>query len=189
MKKMQTELSDALAKMDNDALSAVRDFLAPTLEKVKETASALEKFSFTTGFKLTALQEKKESKKPVNPFKAISGLYSEDILRSFISAKPSSRPHVFSTAKMAYQGICERQRSQTSQRSERSERSELRGRRPRGRSATASTTKAALGARPSASTCGRASCTGSPWCRAEAGDEEAQKTVHLAFHAAIADLK
>ena len=63
MKKMQQELSDALAKMDNDALSAVRDFLAPTLEKVKDTAAALEKFSFTTEFKLTELHEKKESKK------------------------------------------------------------------------------------------------------------------------------
>ena len=65
MKKMQQELSDALAKMDNDALSAVRDYLAPTLEKVKDTAASLEKFSFTTEFKLTELHEKKESKKRV----------------------------------------------------------------------------------------------------------------------------
>jgi hypothetical protein len=65
MKKIQGELSDALSKMDNDALSAVRDFLAPTLEKVKETAASLEKFSFTTEFKLTELHEKKESKKRV----------------------------------------------------------------------------------------------------------------------------
>ena len=62
---MQTELSDALSKMDNDALSAVSDYLAPTLEKVKETAASLEKFSFTTEFKLTELHEKKESKKRV----------------------------------------------------------------------------------------------------------------------------
>ena len=46
-------------------LSAVRDYLAPTLEKVKDTAASLEKFSFTTEFKLTELHEKKESKKRV----------------------------------------------------------------------------------------------------------------------------
>ena len=35
------------------------------ISKVKDTAAALEKFSFTTEFKLTELHEKKESKKRV----------------------------------------------------------------------------------------------------------------------------
>mmetsp|Transcript_124923 Transcript_124923/g.266607 ORF Transcript_124923/g.266607 Transcript_124923/m.266607 type:complete len:1729 (-) Transcript_124923:634-5820(-) len=49
----------------------------------------------------------------LNPFKIINGLYNENMLRSFISAKPSSKPHVYSTANMAYRGICDRQKSQT----------------------------------------------------------------------------
>jgi hypothetical protein len=66
MIKAQTELKDTLSKMDNDSLSAVRDYLAPTVRKVEETAATLEKFSFTTEFKLTELHEKKETKKRVD---------------------------------------------------------------------------------------------------------------------------
>ena len=49
----------------------------------------------------------------LNPFKAIRGLYDEDVLRSFMTTKPSSKPHVFNTANATYRGICDRKKSQT----------------------------------------------------------------------------
>jgi len=49
----------------------------------------------------------------LNPFKMIPGLYDEDVLRSFITTQPSSKPHVFSTSNAAYRGICDRQKCQT----------------------------------------------------------------------------
>eukprot|EP00427_Karlodinium_veneficum_P009223 CAMPEP_0169080892 /NCGR_PEP_ID=MMETSP1015-20121227/10721_1 /TAXON_ID=342587 /ORGANISM="Karlodinium micrum, Strain CCMP2283" /LENGTH=1694 /DNA_ID=CAMNT_0009140647 /DNA_START=1 /DNA_END=5085 /DNA_ORIENTATION=+ len=49
----------------------------------------------------------------LNPFKLIRGLYDEELLRSFISTTPSTKPHVFNTANAAFRGICDRQKSQT----------------------------------------------------------------------------
>mmetsp|Transcript_41275 Transcript_41275/g.66676 ORF Transcript_41275/g.66676 Transcript_41275/m.66676 type:complete len:1698 (-) Transcript_41275:250-5343(-) len=49
----------------------------------------------------------------LNPFKTIPNLYNEEVLRSFISTKPSSKPHVFNTSNAAYRGICDRKKSQT----------------------------------------------------------------------------
>jgi len=49
----------------------------------------------------------------LNPFKSIRGLYDEEVLKEFISDKPSSKPHVFNTSNAAYRGICDRQKSQT----------------------------------------------------------------------------
>mmetsp|Transcript_66996 Transcript_66996/g.193594 ORF Transcript_66996/g.193594 Transcript_66996/m.193594 type:complete len:1699 (+) Transcript_66996:102-5198(+) len=49
----------------------------------------------------------------LNPFKAIPGLYDEEVLKSFISTKPTPKPHVFNTSNAAYRGICDRQKSQT----------------------------------------------------------------------------
>ncbi|CAK9016974.1 unnamed protein product [Durusdinium trenchii] len=49
----------------------------------------------------------------LNPFKGIPNLYDEDVLRSFMSTKPSSKPHVFNTANATYRGICDRKKSQT----------------------------------------------------------------------------
>jgi len=49
----------------------------------------------------------------LNPFKVIPGLYDDEVLKSFISTKPSTKPHVFNTSNMAYRGICDRQKSQT----------------------------------------------------------------------------
>jgi len=49
----------------------------------------------------------------LNPFKTIPHLYDEDVLKSFITVRPSAKPHVFNTSNMAYRGICDRQKSQT----------------------------------------------------------------------------
>lgn len=49
----------------------------------------------------------------VNPFKAIPGIYDEEVLKSFISTKPSTKPHVFNTSNASYRGICDRHKSQT----------------------------------------------------------------------------
>lgn len=49
----------------------------------------------------------------LNPFKTVPGLYDEEVLRSFITVKPTSKPHVFNTANAAYRGICDRQKNQT----------------------------------------------------------------------------
>mmetsp|Transcript_55699 Transcript_55699/g.121700 ORF Transcript_55699/g.121700 Transcript_55699/m.121700 type:complete len:1706 (+) Transcript_55699:265-5382(+) len=49
----------------------------------------------------------------LNPFKYIPGLYDEEILKTFISTKPSTKPHVFNTSNASYRGICDRQKSQT----------------------------------------------------------------------------
>lgn len=49
----------------------------------------------------------------LNPFKSIRGLYDEDVLRGFITTKPSPKPHVFNTSNCSYRGICDRQKSQT----------------------------------------------------------------------------
>jgi len=49
----------------------------------------------------------------LNPFKYIPGLYDEEILRDFITTKPSTKPHVFNTSNSAYRGICDRQKPQT----------------------------------------------------------------------------
>jgi len=49
----------------------------------------------------------------LNPFKTIPNLYDEEVLKSFISTKPSGKPHVFSISNMAYRGICDRHKSQT----------------------------------------------------------------------------
>ncbi|CAE8594796.1 unnamed protein product, partial [Polarella glacialis] len=38
----------------------------------------------------------------LNPFKMIPGLYDEEVLTSFISTKPSPKPHVFNTANSSY---------------------------------------------------------------------------------------
>lgn len=49
----------------------------------------------------------------LNPFKSVRGLYDEDVLRSFMTTEPISKPHVFNTSNSAYRGICDRQKSQT----------------------------------------------------------------------------
>eukprot|EP00439_Symbiodinium_sp_Y106_P038451 s3538_g4.t1 len=49
----------------------------------------------------------------LNPFKHIPGLYDEEILKNFITTKPSTKPHVFSTSNASYRGICDRHKSQT----------------------------------------------------------------------------
>ncbi|CAJ1340207.1 unnamed protein product [Effrenium voratum] len=49
----------------------------------------------------------------LNPFKVIPKLYDEDILKSFMTTKPSTKPHVFNTANATYRGICDRKKSQT----------------------------------------------------------------------------
>lgn len=49
----------------------------------------------------------------VNPFKSIPGIYDEEVLKSFISTKPSTKPHVFNTSNASYRGICDRHKSQT----------------------------------------------------------------------------
>lgn len=49
----------------------------------------------------------------LNPFKRIPGLYDDDVLKSFITPKPSNKPHVFSTSNASYRGICDRQKPQT----------------------------------------------------------------------------
>lgn len=49
----------------------------------------------------------------LNPFKGIPGLYDEEVLKSFITVKPTGKPHVFNTSNAAYRGICDRQKSQT----------------------------------------------------------------------------
>eukprot|EP00440_Ansanella_granifera_P071094 gb/GFBE01077158.1/.p1 GENE.gb/GFBE01077158.1/~~gb/GFBE01077158.1/.p1 ORF type:complete len:1701 (+),score=509.72 gb/GFBE01077158.1/:1-5103(+) len=49
----------------------------------------------------------------LNPFKSIPGLYDEEVLTSFITTKPSGKPHVFSTSNASYRGICDRRKSQT----------------------------------------------------------------------------
>ncbi|CAE7245773.1 XI-2 [Symbiodinium natans] len=49
----------------------------------------------------------------LNPFKFVPGLYDEEILKSFITTKPSTKPHVFNTSNASYRGICDRHKSQT----------------------------------------------------------------------------
>ncbi|CAE7766969.1 XI-B [Symbiodinium sp. CCMP2592] len=69
----------------------------------------------------------------LNPFKGIPGLYDEEaqlqfalhgprptarafcceVLKSFMTTKPSSKPHVFNTSNATYRGICDRRKSQT----------------------------------------------------------------------------
>lgn len=49
----------------------------------------------------------------LNPFKTIRGLYDEEVLKSFMTTKPLSKPHVFNTSNSAYRGICDRKKSQT----------------------------------------------------------------------------
>jgi myosin heavy subunit/signal recognition particle receptor subunit beta len=49
----------------------------------------------------------------LNPFKTIRGLYTEDVLKTFITTKPTGKPHVFSTANASFRGICDRQKCQT----------------------------------------------------------------------------
>lgn len=49
----------------------------------------------------------------LNPFKHIRNLYDEDVLRSFISTKPISTPHVFNTSNASFRGICDRHKCQT----------------------------------------------------------------------------
>eukprot|EP00435_Cladocopium_sp_Y103_P055664 s1176_g18.t1 len=49
----------------------------------------------------------------LNPFKGIPGLYDEDVLKSFMTTKPSTKPHVFNTSNSTYRGICDRKKSQT----------------------------------------------------------------------------
>jgi len=49
----------------------------------------------------------------LNPFKMIPGIYDEQVLKGFITDKPSGKPHVFNTSNAAYRGICDRQKSQT----------------------------------------------------------------------------
>eukprot|EP00930_Biecheleria_cincta_P008752 TRINITY_DN1102_c0_g4_i1.p1 TRINITY_DN1102_c0_g4~~TRINITY_DN1102_c0_g4_i1.p1 ORF type:complete len:1698 (-),score=377.82 TRINITY_DN1102_c0_g4_i1:140-5233(-) len=49
----------------------------------------------------------------VNPFKIISGLYEDEVLQSFITTKPTPKPHVFNTSNSSYRGICDRRKSQT----------------------------------------------------------------------------
>jgi len=49
----------------------------------------------------------------LNPFKSIPGLYSEEVLKSFLTPKPLGKPHVFNTSNASYRGICDRHKSQT----------------------------------------------------------------------------
>jgi len=49
----------------------------------------------------------------VNPFKRIRGLYDEEVLKTFITPKPSTTPHVFATSNAAYRGICDNNACQT----------------------------------------------------------------------------
>merc|ERR1719230_975859 len=49
----------------------------------------------------------------VNPFKMIPGIYSEELLRTFITPKPLAKPHVFCTSNAAYLGVSERKLCQT----------------------------------------------------------------------------
>jgi myosin heavy subunit len=49
----------------------------------------------------------------LNPFKRIPWLYDDDVLKTFMTTKPTGKPHVFNTANSTYRGICDRKKSQT----------------------------------------------------------------------------
>eukprot|EP00928_Gymnodinium_smaydae_P001541 TRINITY_DN1055_c0_g2_i1.p1 TRINITY_DN1055_c0_g2~~TRINITY_DN1055_c0_g2_i1.p1 ORF type:complete len:1702 (-),score=425.04 TRINITY_DN1055_c0_g2_i1:219-5324(-) len=48
----------------------------------------------------------------LNPFKSIRGLYEEEVLQHYLSST-EAKPHVFTTSRASYRGICDRMKSQT----------------------------------------------------------------------------
>ncbi len=89
LRTSDTFTSEGLSVMDD--LTQLTHLHEPAVLSSLQNRFDIDKIYTFTGPILIAL----------NPFKTIPGLYDEEVLKSFITTKPSGKPHVFNTSNAA----------------------------------------------------------------------------------------